>query len=183
MTTVQHSAESAEWYTPPYIIDVVREILDGHIDLDPASCEQANAIVRAKHFFNENGESRRWPSDITTVFCNPPNGKGYPRGTVRAFWERCALEILRPFTLLRKGIFLCYSLEQLQSLQNSKYRPTRFAVIFPRKRISFISPKGESNSPTHANALIYMCKSLSKEEIERVSQIADKIGSMMVPVF
>ena len=37
-----------------YIIDAVRTTL-GSIDLDPASCERANEIVRAKTFFDEKG--------------------------------------------------------------------------------------------------------------------------------
>lgn len=71
--TVLTSQGTQEWYTPPHIIDLVREAL-GSIQLDPASCEVANSIVRADHYFTysdtENGLFKDWIAD--TLFLNPP---------------------------------------------------------------------------------------------------------------
>lgn len=63
--------ESDQWYTPPEIIVRVKQVFDGVIDLDPASCKAANEIVGAKHFFTEqdDGLKQDW---FGNVFCNPP---------------------------------------------------------------------------------------------------------------
>ena len=39
--SAKHSSASQEWYTPAPILERVRAVL-GPIDLDPASCEEAN---------------------------------------------------------------------------------------------------------------------------------------------
>ena len=59
-----------EWWTPALYIESVRRVLGG-IDLDPASCSEANAVVKATTFFSEsdNGLIQPW---IGRVFLNPP---------------------------------------------------------------------------------------------------------------
>lgn len=42
------SSASAEWYTPAWLVRLVRRVFRGVIDFDPASCAAANAIVKAK---------------------------------------------------------------------------------------------------------------------------------------
>lgn len=66
----RRSQRSAEWYTPAYIIESARRVL-GAIDLDPASCEQANQTVRAAEYFTEedDGLARSWHG---RVWLNPP---------------------------------------------------------------------------------------------------------------
>src|SRR6266849_1217818 len=46
------SDESFEWYTPKKFIDAARKVL-GEIELDPASSQQANRIVKATTFYDE----------------------------------------------------------------------------------------------------------------------------------
>ncbi len=60
-----------EWWTPPAILDAVRESLGGEFDLDPASCAEANRTVRAVQHFNvdDDGLGRDWWG---RVWCNPP---------------------------------------------------------------------------------------------------------------
>lgn len=61
-------SDSDECYTPREWIVRVRAVL-GTIDLDPASCEAANEVVRAKRFYKFQGLRRRWKG---RVFLNPP---------------------------------------------------------------------------------------------------------------
>src|SRR5262249_31538221 len=56
-----HSCQSTEWFTPAAYLEAAREVL-GAIDLDPASCPQAQEAVRAAHYFTaaDDGLSRPW---------------------------------------------------------------------------------------------------------------------------
>lgn len=68
----RHSSESAEWFTPPEIIEAARVTMGG-IDLDPASSVVANRTVGAAAYFDvaHNGFKRAWNG---RVFLNPPGG-------------------------------------------------------------------------------------------------------------
>ena len=63
-----------QWYTPIEIIERVKLVFGGTIDLDPASCEEANKTVGALHYFDEqqDGLKQQW---FGNVFCNPPYSK------------------------------------------------------------------------------------------------------------
>lgn len=65
---------SDEYYTPAWLIDLVRDVL-GSIDLDPASCIAAQRIVKANRFYTiaDDGLLLNWKAP--TLFCNPPYGK------------------------------------------------------------------------------------------------------------
>ena len=65
---------SVEYYTPKTYVEAARRIL-GKIDLDPASCLEANKVVRATKFFTQadDGLKHEWHG---RVWLNPPyNGK------------------------------------------------------------------------------------------------------------
>lgn len=76
--SARHSAENANFHSPSYIVEAAREVL-GRIDLDPASCERANAVIKASTFFDvaQNGYQREWgyPYAPSTTFLNPPGGR------------------------------------------------------------------------------------------------------------
>ena len=78
---------SAEVYTPAPIIDAAR-VLMGGIDLDPASCADANGTVRADTYYTkeDDGLSLPW---YGRVWCNPP----YGGGGLRLFAERLLTEL------------------------------------------------------------------------------------------
>jgi phage N-6-adenine-methyltransferase len=67
------SSESNEWYTPAPYIEAARRTLGG-FDLDPASCEQANATIQAARYFTEadDGLKQEWKGRI---WLNPPYGR------------------------------------------------------------------------------------------------------------
>ncbi|GIM16161.1 hypothetical protein Vretimale_18811 [Volvox reticuliferus] len=69
-------SETCEWYTPDFILDLVRELFaPGHIDLDPCSCAAANTRVRAISYYDERvdglAEMNEWNGN---VFLNPAFG-------------------------------------------------------------------------------------------------------------
>jgi hypothetical protein len=60
-----------DFYTNERILQPVRELFGGSIDLDPASHASANKVVQAKKFFTraDDGLSRQWAGK---VWLNPP---------------------------------------------------------------------------------------------------------------
>lgn len=62
--------KSNEWYTPAKYIEAARQVM-GRIDLDPASCEDANLTVKAARYYDKtsNGLMQPWRG---CVWLNPP---------------------------------------------------------------------------------------------------------------
>ena len=73
-----------EWYTPREVVEACRAAL-GAIDLDPASCELAQAVVQAGRYFTaaDDGLVQPWAG---RVFLNPP----YSRNLKAAFVAKLA---------------------------------------------------------------------------------------------
>lgn len=69
-----YSSQTDEWYTPPAIIEAARRAM-GTIDLDPAPCPSANAVVGARAYYSEriSGLDERHPW-TGNVWMNPPYG-------------------------------------------------------------------------------------------------------------
>lgn len=115
-----------EWYTPKSIVDVARQVL-GYINLDPASCEAANKIVRAECYYTKetNGLSRQW---FGKVWLNPP----YSRDLIGPFIEKLA----RSRSQIDCAIVLVNAATATQWCQ--RLIGMSNAVCFPAKRIRFI---------------------------------------------
>lgn len=157
----RHTCDSPEWYTPRAYVEAAHDVMGG-IDLDPASHEEANATVKATRFFSEqdNGLMNRW---YGRVFLNPPGG------LVPEFWQKF---IAGEFV---EGIWIGYSLEQLQTLQciGATQTPLDFPMCVPFKRIAFVENAAkkaaridkmiaagkipnQKSSPSHANYITYI---------------------------
>lgn len=150
----KHSCESSEWYTPASIMEYVRRVL-GVIDLDPCTTPQANEVVKARKIYcaEDDGLSQDW-SGASTVYVNPPSGKG----ELIKWWLK-ALEYY--FTADGDAIFMLYNIQQLQTLQNQTgyevHHPLDFVVCILQKRIAYTAPDGSRRSaPPHASAVVYL---------------------------
>jgi len=126
----RHSMDSPEWYTPTLFVEGAREVMGG-IDLDPASHEEANRIVKAARYFTaeDGGLAQVWSG---RVLLNPPGG------LVNPFW--LALMLAWRDLNIEQAIWIGYSLEQLQTLQQSTalYTPLDFPTCITAKRIAFV---------------------------------------------
>lgn len=158
---IKHSSKSNLWYTPQWIIGAATKTL-GHIDLDPASDEFGNSRVKANRYITEqeDGLKADWKSNNkiqSTVFCNPPGGLTPDRKSLTIlFWKK--LMEFRYTGCLSDAIFVTFSIEALQTSQNIQLLPAMgdFYCCIPNKRIKFDLQEGKANSPSHANAIIYV---------------------------
>jgi len=84
---VSNNSGNNEWYTPSKFIEAARAVMGG-IDLDPASCEVANGMVKAGTFYNQedNGLEKGW---FGKVWLNPP----YSGTLVREYAEKVLSEV------------------------------------------------------------------------------------------
>ena len=161
MTLAIHSSNSDEWYTPVYICYAVGDML-GQIDLDPASCEQANSRIQAKHIIGAEHDSLKqdwhaWTKATRpiSIYLNPPGGKVGNQSQAFLFWEK--LMELRASSSLEHAIVMAFNINQLAITQQSKYHAmTEFPICIPQKRIQFISSGGKKNNPAHNNCIVYV---------------------------
>ena len=161
-TAARHSMDSPEWYTPFPFIRAARAVMGG-IDLDPASCEEANQCVGATRYYSEqdNGLTQPWHG---RVFLNPPGG------LVPQFWRKAIDEIVAE--RVEQLIVIGYSLEQLQTLQGAgrAVSPSDFPLCIPRKRIAFVE--------NAAKRVERIQKLISRGEASGASERAKKVAAM-----
>lgn len=138
MSTVELTEKSAEWYTMPRYIEAVRSVM-GSIELDPASCAEANQIVKADRYFTkeQNGLDQEWRAK--TVWLNPPYGRTAKMAATRK--STIGLFIEKLLTAYYEG-----DIEQAIILATTEvnakwFQPLRnFLICFPDHRVKFIVP-------------------------------------------
>lgn len=140
-----------EWYTPKYIIDMVNKVFK--IDLDPASCIDANFIVGAKKIYTikDNGLLKDWNGN---VFINPP----YSRNTIFDFSNKLVDEINSG--RLKQCISLFHNSTETKWGQMLLNKCN--AVCFPSGRIKYLGPKLVKSSPLQGNMILYFGKNKIK---------------------
>lgn len=199
METLEQARESAlwshdspEWYTPAVFVEAARLVMGG-IDLDPASHAEANQTVHAALYYDEahNGLTKAW---YGRVFLNPPGGQ------VKEFW-RC---LMTQRSSIAQCVWIGYSLEQLQTLQNAEttLTPLDFAMCIPRQRIAFVENAAKKagrldkirvtnegrramgaklmashNGPSHANYITYLGGGL--EASRRFAEVFSQFGQVI----
>ena len=117
-----------EWYTPPFIIELAREVL-GNIDLDPASNDIAQQWVNSKTFYTEetNGLDKPWPGK---VWCNPPYSTALLKRFTKKFLEEYENGNMKEGIMLtNSGTDTIWGLPLQQGLQ-----------VYTNGRISFLQP-------------------------------------------
>lgn len=164
----KHLSKSEEHMTPAYIVEPAREALGG-FDLDPATTEEANLLVRAEDICTraDDGLQGTWWG---RVFLNPPGGAftkpqtienpgkwGYTRSRQALWWLKLMIEYQA--ARVDSAIFIGFSIEILQVAQQLKCDvPSNFALCVPSERIPFDKwVNGErvsQNQPGHANVIV-----------------------------
>lgn len=142
---VAHNSGNNEWYTPIEYIDAARQVLR-EIDLDPASSEQANAMVGAGAYYTveDDGLTKDW---VGRVWMNPPYSS----------------ELIGPFTAKLVESYVSGAVSEAIVLVNNatdtrwfqRLLCTASAVCFPERRVRFWGPDGTVGAPLQGQAVLY----------------------------
>jgi hypothetical protein len=145
-----------EWYTPAVYIEKARRVL-GAIDLDPASCAQAQDVVGAEKFFTkaDDGLAQKWHG---RVWLNPP----YAGGIVAAFAAKMVDEWTRGDLV---GAFMLTNAYTETAWWHALARASS-AICLTRGRIKFESPHGEKCAPTNGQSFFYFGTEIAKLRAE-----------------
>lgn len=133
---------SNEHYTPEKYIEAAREVLGG-IDLDPASCEAANLVVKADQYFDAglNGLKEGWRG---RVWLNPPYG-----GLSGMFIEKLVAEYAA------KKVSAAVVLVNAHCTDTAWFKPLWDGILcFTDHRINFAGDDTRSGS-THGSVFAY----------------------------
>lgn len=168
------SSESEEWYTPTAIVEAARSVM-GSIDLDPASCEEANRTVKARRFYTREQDGLSLPWDTPAVWLNPPYGRDEDHKSNQATWTA---RLVNDHNAGR--------VEQACALVNAMtgnkwFRPLwAFPICFVDGRIKFVAPietnPDEKKSPTHSSCVVYF-----GPNVERFVRVFSRLGHVVTP--
>lgn len=146
-TQVTNNSGDTEWFTPVSYIEAARTVMGG-IDLDPASCAAANAVVGASRFWtvDDDGLIQPWEG---RVWMNPPY----------------AAKLIRPFAERLAGTFQSGEVTEAVALVNSATETgwwqtiagAATALCFPQRRIRFWHPDKDGDAgPLQGQTVFYL---------------------------
>jgi len=141
-----------EWYTPAQYIKAARAVL-GKIDLDPASSEKAQKVVKAGIFYSraDDGLKQKWSG---RVWLNPP----YSPKEIAAFVDTLCIEFSE--RRVSAAIMLTHNYTDSGWFQKAAAQASN--ICFPSSRIRFLDPDGVPCSPTQGQAFFYFGKNTAK---------------------
>ena len=158
---ILRSSQSNEWFTPVPIVEAARSVL-GEIDLDPASCEQANETVRATKFFDKDhdGLAQPWHG---RVWLNPPYG-----GLAGPFVKRVLDQYQSGHTTA------AIVLVNAAATDTNWFQPLFDYPLCFARRVHFDSPTGPTTQATHGSLLAYL-----GPNVGRFVQVFRELGRVM----
>lgn len=134
-----------EWYTPNEYLDAARDVL-GDFDLDPATSESAQKLVKAKRIFTreDDGLKQEWHG---RVWLNPP----YTQPDIANFVHKMVEE--RKAERVTAGIMLTHNYTDTAWFHEAV--TVADAICFTRGRIKFYDAQGNTAAPTQGQIFFY----------------------------
>jgi len=164
------SSKSDEYYTPAEYIAAVVDVLGG-IDLDPASCELAQATVGAKRYYTkaDDGLAQPWEG---RVYLNPPYGTTGGESN-QGIWAKRLVDAYTSGAVTG-AVLLVKAALGYEWFEELWYR---WPVCFPRRRLSFGMPDGSGDGQSkQGSALFYFGR-----EPERFAEHFRRFGRVIWP--
>ena len=144
---VGNNSGEMQWYTPPEFIEAARQTMGG-IDLDPASAELPQQLVKAERYYTAetNGLDKKWSG---RVWMNPPYGTDLIRDFIRKLIEHVnAGDVTEAVVLVNNATDTAW----FQMLAD-----VAVAICFPKGRIKYLDSTGEpANMPLQGQAFLYL---------------------------
>jgi phage N-6-adenine-methyltransferase len=136
---------AVEWFTPPEIVEAARQVLGG-IDLDPASNDIAQQVVRASTYYTAetDGLAHPWQGK---VFCNPP----YATGEIDRFVSKLVAE--HTAGRVTEAVLLVHS--RTDTAWFHEAARSAAAICFTRGRVPFQRPDGSGDAPPIGSSFFY----------------------------
>lgn len=160
-----------EWYTPGKYLEAARAVMGG-IDLDPASCAEANETVQAGRYYTqeENGLLLPWSG---RVWCNPPYTQIRPgKSSIKAWVEK----LIASYRLGQVSEAVCLVPNDPSTRWFSWLWD--FMVCFPPRRIRFYRPDRQRwEQPSFGTCIVY----LGKQE-QRFAEMFSQFGRIVKAV-
>lgn len=174
MVRAATSTSSEEWRTPPQVIEAARSAL-GHIDLDPATTEEANAAVKAHLIYDKrgNGLSLPWYGN---VWCNPPYGKTGSKSTQGLWLDKAIAEV-------EEGNANAVVMLLAAHVGRKWFREVwRHTACFFDERLKFIGEDGKpGDAPTHGNVAIMISRNVTMHRMFAIE--FDRHGRIIEPTY
>ena len=162
---INQDSGNTEWYTPPYIIEMAREVM-GSIDLDPFSSAKANEIVKAKRYFtiaDDGLYNRIWKGN---VWMNHPFGRKL---------NKLAIEKLTNQYIMGHITQSCCI--TFASTSEKWFRPLLdFPQCYIYGRINYLLPNGQvKKGVTKGSVVTYM-----GNNVDKFTNVFSKIGRVKI---
>lgn len=141
---VSYNSGNNEWYTPADIIEAARAVM-GSIDIDPASNDIAQKVVKAKIYYTAetNGLNKKWTGN---VWLNPP----YASELIGKFVDK----LIKEQEHYEQAIILVNNATETEWFR--KIISIASAVCFPKGRVKFYMPDGKTGAPLQGQAILYI---------------------------
>jgi len=157
--------KSNEWHTQKKYVDAARLVLGGQIDLDPASCPEANLTVRANRYCTKEQDGLRQPW-CGRVWLNPPFSRDNvargmesgdkPRSILQAWVDKLIDEY-------RSGnVPAAVMLVKADSKQVWFQPLLDYTICLARDRVYFNRPGQEPEKMMFGTAFVYLGPDVSK---------------------
>lgn len=161
-----HNTGCFEWYTPPHVIAAARAVLGG-IDLDPASCEVANVVVKATTYYTAelDGLTQTWAG---RVWLNPP----YAHPLVGQFVDKL-LDAYRSGAV-PEALVLLNNVTDTAAFQ--RLAAVAVAWCFPRRRLQFWNPAKGPGHTQQGQVIVYL-----GPHVERFAAAFESYGQLVTP--
>lgn len=155
-----------EWYTPAKYIEAARYVL-GEFDLDPASNDSAQELIKAAQYFTkaDNSLEREWRG---RVWLNPP----YAQPLIMDFVSKLVTE--RRAGRVTGAVMLTNN--SADTAWFHKAAETADAFCLTRGRIKFYKTDGEISAPTQGQTFFYF-----GDDVEVFTRRFKEIGFVVVP--
>lgn len=165
MPHVAQATGNNEWYSPSCYVESARMVM-GSIDVDPASSDIANQIIRARTYYTaeDNGLTKKWAGN---VWMNPP----YAQPLITEF---CNLLVEKYRSgEVKQACVLVNNATETQWYQSMM--AVCSAICFIKGRVKFLDKDGiSSGAPLQGQSILYF-----GENIERFTRRFQEYGIIL----